>query len=81
MDRAERRRRTERIVARRKEVMRWSGMLEWADDRRIGRCKTLHPFDCGRPKCGICSLHKRNWCGRTKQERKAELTLKETGEV
>lgn len=77
MDRKERRRRTARIVDRRKEVMRWDGMLEWADDRRIGRCKTLHPFDCGRPKCGVCSLHKQKGHERTRQEQKAELALKE----
>ncbi len=58
MDKQERRRRTSRVVARRKEVMRWSGMLEWVDDRYIGRCKSLHPFDCGHPKCGVCRKQK-----------------------
>ncbi len=72
MDRQERRRRTARIVARRKEVMRWSGMLEWADDRYIGRCRNMHPFDCGRPRCGICRTS-RKWLGKTRQEKKAEL--------
>ncbi len=75
MDRKDRRRRTARIVNRRKEVMRWFGMLEWADDRRIGRCKNLHPFDCGRPQCGVCGKY--SWRDKSRQERKAELTLKE----
>ena len=28
-------------------------------DRRLGRCKCRHPWDCGRTRCGICSRHKR----------------------
>ncbi len=76
MDRQERRRRTARIVARRKEVMRWSGMLKWADDRYLGRCKTLHPLDCGRPRCGVCSLG-RKLSGITRQEEKAKLAQEE----
>lgn len=73
MDRAERRRRTERIVRRRIRVMRWSYMDEWATERYVGRCKKIHPFDCGRPRCGVCSLGKRKWAGKTLQERKAAL--------
>ena len=78
MDRAERRRRTENIVTRRTKVMRWSGMLKWADFRYVGRCKTLHPFDCGRPKCGVCGLLKRRWSGETRQEKKAEMMYQES---
>lgn len=77
MNRKERRRRTENVVARRKELMRWSGMLEWADSRYLGRCKTLHPLDCGRPRCGVCTLHKRRWSGETRKERLANLECQE----
>ncbi|MHA2279827.1 MAG: hypothetical protein ACXAC5_02990 [Promethearchaeota archaeon] len=78
MDKAERRSRTDRVVTRRKE-MRWSGMFEWADNRYIGRCKTRSPFDCGRPRCGLCGL-KRKRSGKTRQEKRADLTLKENDE-
>ena len=77
MDRQERRRRTNRIVARRKEVMRWSDYLKWADKRYLGRCKTLHPFDCGRPKCGVCGRNKRKWAGKTRPEERAELEFRD----
>jgi len=70
MDRAERRRRTSLIVTRRKEVMRWSEMFDWATGPRwIGRCKKLHPFNCGRARCGICKPHKRWKKNHTKAER------------
>lgn len=72
MDRAERRRRTALIVDKRKEVMRWSGMLEWASDRVVGRCKFLHPFDCGRAQCGVCRTS-RKWLGKTRQEKRFDL--------
>lgn len=75
MDRQERRRRTAKIVDRRKEVMCWSNMLEWVDDRYIGRCKTLHPLDCGRPRCGVCRTS-RKWLGKTRQEKAAEEDAK-----
>lgn len=72
MDRAERRRRTKNVISRRKEVMRWSGMLEWATDRVVGRCRSLHPFDCGQPKCGVCQTS-RKWLGKSRQEKRSEL--------
>lgn len=74
--------RTERIVARRKKVLRWSKLL--LDDeksaqqrgKQVGRCRDRHPFDCGRTRCGICSK-KRDALGETKQEKASRLKQQE----
>ena len=44
---------------------------------RIGRCKHMHPFDCGRPRCGVCSRHKRHRISETPQELKAVISQNE----
>lgn len=64
MTRAERRTRTETVVARRKRDWLISASHDrllrrgeaW-DSKRAGRSRKLHPFDCGRPRCGICTRH------------------------
>ena len=71
MNRAERRRRTEVVVARRIEEMRWTDMFEWIDDRYIGRCRNRSPFDCGRPRCGVCGWTRKHVL--TRQEKAAKL--------
>jgi len=76
MDRAERRRRTANVLARRIGQMHWSDFFDWIDDRYIGRCRLMSPFDCGRPRCGVCQKS-RKWLGITRKERMAELFLRE----
>ena len=99
MDRAERRRRTRRIVKRRRTYLDGHlGFLIHPDEfgltfsrkayinevekfdhylkRGIGRCRTTHPFDCGRTRCPRCSM-KRWVFGRTRQELKNELSFEE----
>lgn len=73
MDRAERKRRTANVVARRVKEMRWDGMFEWIDEQYVGRCRHMSPFDCGRPRCGVCTLLKRRWAGKTRQEKRFDL--------
>ena len=77
MNRAERRRRTEVIIARRREEIRWSEMLNWVNSRYIGRCRNMSPFDCGRPRCGVCGWMKRRIAGATRQEVAVELKHRE----
>lgn len=80
MNRAERRRRTEVIITRRMEEIRWSEMFDWVDSRDIGRCKNMSPFDCGRPRCGVCGRAKRRMAGPTRQEVAVVLKLEEFNE-
>jgi len=77
MDRAERRRRTAVIVARRIEEMQGTYMFEWIDARYIGRCRNMSPFDCGRSHCGVCGSSKRWFAGISRKEQVAELNYKE----
>lgn len=72
MDRAERRRRTANVVARRIVQIRWSEMADWVDEKYVGRCRHMSPFDCGRANCGVCRKGRR-WNGATRQEQMAEL--------
>lgn len=51
----------------------WEGMK----DHLIGRCKNMHPFDCGRPRCGVCSGHKRLRSSDTFQEVSAIVSQNE----
>lgn len=53
--------------------------MEWAlaDARYIGRCKHMSPFDCGRPRCGVCGLDKRRWAGKSRQEKQFDLEFNE----
>ena len=100
MDRAERRRRTARIVKRRRlyadgllgyiihpDELGFISTQEYDYDKElrkyqqffnkvVGRSKVMHPFDCGRTRCGICS-HKRWRLGLTLQEIRAELGFRE----
>lgn len=45
--------------------------------RLLGRCRTLHPFDCGRPRCGICSWYKRSGGDEPRQVLVAKLSFRE----
>ncbi len=60
MTRAERRRRTEKIVKKRINcVNRCDWMSGWIEKPKMqGSCKTKHPFDCGHAKCWLCSSYK-----------------------
>ncbi len=75
MDRAERRRRTAAVVARRKEVMKWSDYPMM--DATVGRCKKVHPFDCGCGKKGMCAEGKRIYAGPTRQEKRHRVGFEE----
>ena len=37
--------------------------------QEIGKCRRKHPFDCGRPRCGVCSWDKRYGRTSSRQER------------
>lgn len=50
MNRAERRARTDRVVARRKRFVHGGAP--------IGRCRDRHPHDCGHTQCLTCHAHK-----------------------
>lgn len=59
--RAERRWRTSRIVEQRKYFAEkiYDGKIpEDRVGRILGRCRRMHPYNCGRPKCGICQNEK-----------------------
>ena len=46
--------------------------------KRVGRCRNLHPLDCGRPRCGVCSPEKRWGRTATPQEGRAEISYAES---
>ena len=77
MNRAERRWRTANIVARRQWQLDWIFPEGDAAPKVVGRCRTMAPFDCGRPRCGLCSLIKRKWAGPTRAEMQAYLSFRE----
>ncbi len=83
MNRAERRRRTAIIVRRKIEFVSliWEDGVAPEDETYvrgfIGRCKKIHPYDCGKTRCGVCSGNKRFRAGPTLQEKLAELTYQE----
>lgn len=94
MNRAERRKRTYKIVNRRKKAMEWGGIAipperagesfsnetpekyEKRMKKAEGRCKNMHPFDCGKPNCGVCR-NKRCFLGLTEQEKRAMIDYQE----
>lgn len=43
----------------------------------IGRSKTMHPMDCGKTRCGVCSGYKRFRAGPTRKELLAEFDFYE----
>jgi hypothetical protein len=47
-----------------------------ASRQLIGPCRSTHPFDCGRPRCGVCSFY-RYVRPPTRQEQLAALREKE----
>jgi hypothetical protein len=61
MNRAERRARTNKVVKKRTKdylrmINRWEEKekIEEVDGRCLGSFRTKHPFNCGRPGCGVC---------------------------
>jgi len=82
MSRAERRRRAFLKVASRVRVLGTTsipGLLERVglDIQPLGIYRKQHPLDCGRPRCGVCSGHKRYGHTLTRQERVAYVALAE----
>lgn len=45
---------------------------------KLGRLRKKHPFDCGQPRCGVCSSHKQFGHQDTRQEKRARLKLQES---
>lgn len=79
MDRAERRHRTQCVMTRRIKQISWE-ISEEKKQNYFGRCRTLSPFDCGRPHCWVCNAYKRRNAGPTFQELKSNLSHKEQSE-
>lgn len=102
MSRAERRRRTAIIVARRAEFKKlawvfpygedpfpWIAYRDWQDgeewstyrqrqsERFLGRCRKVHPLDCGKTHCPCCGGYKRWMVGKTRQELTNDLSFQE----
>ena len=49
----------------------------WSQVRcRLGKCKVMHPFDCGHTQCFVCG-QKRKMIGITKQEILSLVNLRE----
>ncbi len=86
MNRAERRRRTFKIVCRRRRMSERIMRLPDGDNpRRIGSMKKRNPFNCGNPKCSLCRNPRKEYKGKTcyektRQERQASLSEKEQGD-
>lgn len=74
MNKSERRRRTQKVVAKRVKVLKNIGAE--LSKKNIGRCKDTHPMDCGRPQCNVCG-RKRRLLGKTGHELKNEKKFKE----
>lgn len=60
MDRGERRHRTENVVNRRKEYLEriYKGSKLPIPERKYGRLRDRHPYDCGKPGCMCCNAEK-----------------------
>ena len=71
MDISERRKGTSKIVNRCKKYV-----SDVTDPRQVGGCKTKHPWDCGDPKCLLCS-NRRLVLGDTLQEIKSQIDFDE----
>lgn len=48
-----------------------------ADPVRRGRMRKVHPFNCGRPRCGLCGNARHMWGHVTLAEVKADIGYKE----
>jgi hypothetical protein len=56
--RQERRAEAERVVAHRfHDWLKCFKPDEW-DERRAGRARKVHPFNCGNPRCFVCKYPK-----------------------
>jgi hypothetical protein len=51
-----------------RELLGYRGTLQC-----IGMCRSKHPFDCGNPRCGVCSPGRRYGRVPTRQEKHAAL--------
>ena len=78
MTRAERRR-TSLVVKRRIKCMRqFNWEPKWVEEpRRVGSCRSRHPFDCGHAKCWTCNCLKFPRRYKTDQEIKNDLNYRE----
>lgn len=77
--RAERRWCTQKVVNRRKffaQKIYFGTIPEDRIGKVLGRCRTMHPYDCGRPNCGICQYDKQCDIQRV-QDIRSDLDFKE----
>ena len=75
MHRAERRKRTFKVISHRLVQIKRISM--YTGHNKIHSFKKTNPFDCGRPRCWLCSNPRRTWKTDTRQEQIAELSAKE----
>ncbi len=65
----------ENVRKRRKQD--WLRDGRYYKDPHPHNCNKKHPFDCGNPRCGICSGHKRFGHEPTKQEIRSDDGMRE----
>lgn len=87
MNRAERRRRTFNVVRYRTEQADLSGLFlevdddgvirDYFDPKKIGTYKKSNPFNCGNPRCYLCTNPRKMYKEKTRHEQIAALTARE----
>jgi hypothetical protein len=76
MDRGERRFRTSKVVKKRMVFLKKMYAGKTIPQKMVGRCRRVHPHDCGHTNCYVCHCDKLDRIP-TRQEVESDLKMKE----